>query len=296
MPHVPRVTRRTLRIAATVAVAVVALWWFAFFRPGFLGGSTSYVVVSGTSMQPTLHDHDVVVVRRHDRYDVGDVIAYRPPGGEGYVIHRIVGGSAEDGYVTQGDNRETADSWHPAPGDIAGSHVVTVPRLGAVLDWFAQRFVLGLAVGAAVASVYWTFRLHALRTTTATATGPSLPATAPPPEAPAVAEGDTQLPSPAPELRPAPAAVAASQGDQHHHRRRVTVPHDVVASRIRHRFQRATDPETRLRIREVVFELASVFSSTDPDFDTAAFLRACGAHAYGDEAEAQAPAGTYHQR
>jgi hypothetical protein len=36
----------------------------------------------------------------------------------------------------------------------------------------------------------------------------------------------------------------------------------------------------RIRIRQLVFEQAIAFKSEDPDFDTAAFLRACRAHAY----------------
>jgi signal peptidase I len=296
-PRTRWVTRRTVGRVALGVLTLIAVWWAVFFRPAFLGGSTSYVRVSGTSMLPTLHDNDVVVVRRHDTYNVGDVVAYTipddQPGPDGYVIHRIVGGSAAEGYITRGDNRETEDAWHPTAADIAGSHVVTVPRLGAVFAWTAQRFILGLAVGAALASVYWTYRLHVLRTKTAQ----TPPRETAPAEYARVAPVPNAL-SPVSETRPTPAKPASTSGEPHRHRRRIAVPHEVVASRIRHRFQGATDPEARLRIREVVFELASVFASDDPDFDTAAFLRACGAHAYGvsSDDEAQAHAGTDHQR
>jgi hypothetical protein len=73
-------------------------------------------------MEPTLRDGDLVVVRERGSYATDDVIAFRLPAGtagpEGAVIHRIVGGSAAEGFVTRGDNRDADDSWRVAPDDI----------------------------------------------------------------------------------------------------------------------------------------------------------------------------------
>jgi signal peptidase I len=133
-------------------MAIVALLgvWLAFLRPGSLGGDTGYMLVSGNSMKPTLNDHDVVLVRKRDAYKVGDVIAYRTPRQVGIparVIHRIVGGSAEDGYVTRGDNRGIDDAWHPTPRDIIGSRIVRLPRAGWIVAPFQSPVVLGVVAG-----------------------------------------------------------------------------------------------------------------------------------------------------
>jgi signal peptidase len=241
-----RSRRRVLARAAVAAVAALAALWLAFLRPAFLGGTTTYVVVSGSSMEPTLHDRDLVVVRERGSYGTDDVIAFRLPAGtagpEEAVIHRIVGGSAAEGFVTRGDNRDADDPWRVAPDDILGRRIAHVPRVGVVLDWLAKPMVIGLMVGAALASLYWTFRIHVAREQRATSKAPA-------------AHRATGTPMPA----RAPACTAAA--------------------RIRERYERA-DPDTRIRIRQLVFEQAIAFKSEDPDFDTAAFLRACGAHAY----------------
>jgi signal peptidase len=142
-----RRSRRTAgRIASFAAVAaIVACALFAW--PGFLHGGTAYVIVSGNSMDPTLHGGDLVLTVRRDSYNVGDVVAYRIPEGQSgagvLVIHRIVGGSASSGYIMQGDNRAGRDPWRPRPRDVVGAQGLSVPRLGLALVYL--RTPLGLA-------------------------------------------------------------------------------------------------------------------------------------------------------
>src|ERR687892_63615 len=104
-------------IANVVVIFALIASWFVFLGPQFLGGPIAYVLVSGESMEPTLIHNDFVIARRQDTYQTGDVVVYRIPEGEtgagGLVIHRIIGGSAEDGYILQGDNRTTPDLWRP---------------------------------------------------------------------------------------------------------------------------------------------------------------------------------------
>ncbi len=104
-------------------VVVLVLFW-----PQMLGGGTSYVVVSGVSMEPTLSTGDLVVTRQHGSYDIGDVVAFKTDKGD--VIHRIVGGDANAGYVIQGDNKPDVDRWRPTPASIRGSQWFQVPKLG----------------------------------------------------------------------------------------------------------------------------------------------------------------------
>ena len=132
---------------ATATLVMGFALWLVFLRPGALGGPGAYVVVEGTSMLPSVHGGDLVVARKSDAYRVGDVVAYHIPGdgvGAGrLVIHRIVGGSAAQGYVVKGDNRALADPWRPRPGDIAGRALAVAPRVGSAL--VVLRSPLGLA-------------------------------------------------------------------------------------------------------------------------------------------------------
>lgn len=133
---------------AWVAVVVVAAW---LLWPSSLGGCTTLTIVSGRSMEPTLHTGDLVV-SRCGPVDVGDVVVYAPHDmGHARVIHRVVGGDS-GGWVVQGDNNDFLDPWEPAADDVLGSAVLHLPRVGSVaaillspLTW-VSLLVLALAV------------------------------------------------------------------------------------------------------------------------------------------------------
>ncbi len=147
--------RRGLSWGLLLAVLAV---WFVALRPVGLGGPASYIIVSGTSMQPTFHTGDLVVLSARDGYQRGDVITYRVPKGDPgagrLVIHRITDGSARAGFVTRGDNRPHPDDWHPRGGDVLGRLWFMVPRVGTVLGALREPSLLAaLAGGAAVVTI-----------------------------------------------------------------------------------------------------------------------------------------------
>ena len=140
------------RAIANIIVTLALIGsWFVFLRPQFLGGPAAYVLVSGESMEPTLHHDDFVVVGRQDTYEVGDIVAYRIPepdtGAGSIVIHRIIGGSAEDGYLLQGDNRTTPDRWRPRSTDVVGRSLVSVPRAATLLPFLRSPLIVAAFAG-----------------------------------------------------------------------------------------------------------------------------------------------------
>lgn len=124
------------RAAIGVGVLLFAAWLLVL-RPQALGGPAAYITVAGVSMEPTLHAGDLVVMTRADAYEPGDVVAYRVPDGDPaagrHVIHRVIGGGAEEGYLLQGDNSAAPDRWRPTDRDIVGRQLVVVPGFGSVL-------------------------------------------------------------------------------------------------------------------------------------------------------------------
>ena len=150
------IRHRRLRVAVAYAnkaalgalVVLAFLFWAQYLRPESLGGSTGYVLVSGTSMEPRYHTGDLVVVRRQTSYDRGQVIAYRVPKGDpmagAQVIHRIIGGDATRGFVVQGDNRTARDVWQPKPGDVVGAKVLRIPNAILVLQFLRSPVFLAL--------------------------------------------------------------------------------------------------------------------------------------------------------
>jgi signal peptidase I len=136
--------RWTVLLALTVA-------WVLLFAPARLGGTATYVFVNGTSMQPTYHTGDLVVVRRQASYRVGDVVAFEAGGS--VVIHRVRSVTAA-GFVTRGDNRSSDDPWTPTQDQILGRPMLLVPAAGTGLWWLAERpFALAALAGMITAAI-----------------------------------------------------------------------------------------------------------------------------------------------
>jgi signal peptidase len=142
----------TIKSLLTGIVSLLVIgFWFVMLRPTVLGGIANYLIISGISMEPTYFDGDLVIVHQQDQYTVGDVIAYEITDyyvTEKYVIHRIVGGNAQDGFVTQGDNRDEIDPWHPRSPAILGTTFLHVPKLGDVFAFLqAEPWRMAAAAG-----------------------------------------------------------------------------------------------------------------------------------------------------
>lgn len=141
--------RRAAHLAANAAgwVVLAIVAWFAW--PITLHGGTSYVLVSGESMLPTYEPRDMVIARAGEP-EVGDVIVYAPADlGGAQIVHRIIGGNADDGWVMQGDNNDFIDPFEPTADEVRGVVKVHLPLVGHVtvvllnpVTWF---FVLLLA-------------------------------------------------------------------------------------------------------------------------------------------------------
>jgi signal peptidase I len=109
-------------------------------------------------MRPTYQPGDLVLVRREANYGPGDIVAYRVP--DDYIasdlllIHRIIGGSGENGFTLLGDNNQEKDIWYPKSSDIVGRPVFHIPSVGLVLTFLRAPLVLAsLAAGVAVSMV-----------------------------------------------------------------------------------------------------------------------------------------------
>ena len=100
------------------------LLWSAFVLA--LGTYHPFYVVEGDSMEPTLHDGDLVVVKKANIEDVkvGDVIVFHEPREKSkIIIHRVVGRVKVRGQVflrTKGDNNSKPDPWLVSEEDLIG--------------------------------------------------------------------------------------------------------------------------------------------------------------------------------
>ena len=132
-------------ISAALVVLAVAAW--LLLAPTQIGGETSYVRTSGTSMQPRFHTGDLAIVRPAAQYKVGDIVAYRSKVLHLVVLHRIIAVKG-DGYVTRGDNNDFVDPDHPGRADVLGKLSVRVPHGGQLLALLHTPFMAALFAGA----------------------------------------------------------------------------------------------------------------------------------------------------
>jgi signal peptidase I len=121
----------TLVKGLATLVALASMWFF--LAPSQLGGSSSYVITYGTSMQPHYHAGDLAVVRSGGTYRVGDIVAYRNAELGGHIVmHRIIG-VANGHYTFKGDNNNFVDSFHPVQSQLVGRVWVHLPAAGKLL-------------------------------------------------------------------------------------------------------------------------------------------------------------------
>lgn len=113
-----------------------------YFWPTQLYGNTSYIMLLGESMTPTIESGTLIVAQPEEKYFLGDIIAFVNED-KINVVHRIVE-ETEEGFVTKGDNNRRNDPSFVTYDDILGRATFVLPYLG-----FTSLFLrtpLGLAI------------------------------------------------------------------------------------------------------------------------------------------------------
>jgi signal peptidase I len=131
-----------------LGIIVVGVW---FLWPVNFGGSARFIVVEGTSMEPTFHLGDAVVVKTLVNPKVGDIVVFqvpkREPGAGALVVHRLYGIRDDGSFITKGDNRRLPDPFHVRRENILGTPAWTLPQFGRFIMALANPFVVGGAIG-----------------------------------------------------------------------------------------------------------------------------------------------------
>ena len=116
------------KILLDLVIFGIFLYLLFLFLPVQLGGSKTYAILSGTSMEPNFSNGDLVVLKERNIYTTGDVILYRDPLTDN-VFHRIVEVNATN-FVLQGDNNNWVDAYRPTSTDIKGVLWIHIPKIG----------------------------------------------------------------------------------------------------------------------------------------------------------------------
>jgi signal peptidase I len=135
-------------LAGTLGLILAGCLWF-FFAPIPLGGSTSYVVTHGVSMQPLFHTGDLAIVRSKPTYRVGEIVAYHNKMLHTIVLHRIIG--REGGrYIFKGDNNNFIDPEHPRASQLIGGLWIHIAGAGRTMQSIANPARAGLLIALGV--------------------------------------------------------------------------------------------------------------------------------------------------
>lgn len=142
MPTRPRSFRRWAALSfVALVLGCIGIW--------ALGADISLLSTRGVSMQPLFSGGDLAITAKTDQYRIGDIVAYRVPGDDAVVLHRIR--SIEgDRYVFKGDNNSWLDPIRPRQEDLVGRLLARVPKAGFISDYLSSParwfIVLGLAL------------------------------------------------------------------------------------------------------------------------------------------------------
>lgn len=119
-------------------------------QPDVFGFSTA-VVISG-SMSGSIEVNDMVVIRRQNGYEIGDVVTFETDGS--LVTHRIID-RTERGFTTRGDANNSPDLEPVQQEQIVGRVVLVIPKIGKAIEF--MRTPLGMTclvlVGVALVEV-----------------------------------------------------------------------------------------------------------------------------------------------
>ncbi len=135
-------------LSSALGLVVLGCLWF-WFAPAPLGGSTTYVVTRGISMEPHFHTGDLALVRSQSSYHVGEIVAYNNRMLHTIVLHRIIG-RAGARYIFKGDNNSFIDPERPAASQLVGSLWLHVPSAGADLQSIRSPALIGVLVAVGI--------------------------------------------------------------------------------------------------------------------------------------------------
>lgn len=131
-------------IASFWLILIVVIW--VAFAPTQFGGSSSFLTISGTSMEPNFHLGDLVIVHKEVGYEIGDIVAYRNLDLDNIVFHRIIG-QENDQFIMKGDNNSWVNSYHPLQTDVIGKLWIYVPGAGKWVAGIRQPMNMGIIAG-----------------------------------------------------------------------------------------------------------------------------------------------------
>ena len=133
----PKTVLKVLNILVNVllSVAIVILLLIIILKVMTLANKKNYLDFFGYSifniatgsMEPTIHENDIILVKRQKSYKVGDIITYEK--NNSYITHRIVDINNSD-IIAKGDANNTTDA--PIKRGVVIGRVIKIIEHGGI--------------------------------------------------------------------------------------------------------------------------------------------------------------------
>src|SRR3989344_2834253 len=132
-----------------ILLMVIAVPLAIYLWPTFLGGDTEFLIVQGKSMLPTIEGGSLVIIKRMDAYQVGDIVSFtlQEENAKMVIVHRIIEESPK-GFVIKGDNNPFTDVGFHNNDDIHGKVVFATPYVGSLLGWARNPMTMLISLAA----------------------------------------------------------------------------------------------------------------------------------------------------
>ncbi len=99
----------------------------------------SALTVETGSMQGTIDEGDLIIIKKTDDYKIGDIITYLGEGDTIPTTHRIVNYNSDGTFVTKGDANNASDQDWVLKEMIVGEVVSVIPNVGTFGKWVREE-------------------------------------------------------------------------------------------------------------------------------------------------------------
>ncbi len=99
------------------------------------------VVAKNNSMKPIIYENDLLIIKKCDSYNEGDVIEFKYNNLS--VTHRIMAKTIDNDttiYYTLGDNNKTCEIVHESM--IKGKVLLTIPKVGVIYSYLDNLLIV----------------------------------------------------------------------------------------------------------------------------------------------------------
>ncbi len=139
----------TLLVASVSIYVMVERYAYSNEMPTVFGYSVA--TVGSGSMEPTINTGDVIVNKKSDTYEVGDIITYYSESESRYITHRIVQVNEDGSFRTQGDREGQPVDTKPVYYESIVGKVVKVYPSGGFIAFISTTMGMIIMVIAYIA-------------------------------------------------------------------------------------------------------------------------------------------------